>query len=283
MLRFLPHKIPARRIRLPVKKALLVGINYVGTSAELRGTINDVNDIRSFLSSKCGYSTFEMQTDNTPVKPTRANILQGLHRLVAGSIAGDSLFFHYSGHGTQVHDRNGDEVSGLDSAIVPLDYKQSGTIIDDQLRAIFNRAPIGVRIFCIVDACHSGSAFDLRYQYTDTSIPHPTQTQANAVYNSNMWTLRQTTTEFKQYPRTPANIIMVSGCLDSQYAADTYENDKFCGAMTWVFLESLKVSTTIKCKHLLKDMNARLRMSGYTQRPQLSCGNAFNGDTILNF
>merc|ERR1711902_157696 len=37
------------------KKALLIGINYFGQSGELRGCINDVNNIRSLLYSR-GFS-----------------------------------------------------------------------------------------------------------------------------------------------------------------------------------------------------------------------------------
>lgn len=38
-------------------------------------------------------------------KPTRQNILNGMKWLVNGASPGDSLVFHYSGHGGQVEDR----------------------------------------------------------------------------------------------------------------------------------------------------------------------------------
>lgn len=43
----------------------------------------------------------------------------------------DSLFLHYSGHGGQTKDLNGDEVDGLDEVIFPVDYKWTGHIVDD--------------------------------------------------------------------------------------------------------------------------------------------------------
>ena len=59
-----------------VKYGLLIGINYTGTAYQLNGCINDVNNMKLFLaSSKLGYTNFVMLTDDTPVKPTRANIL----------------------------------------------------------------------------------------------------------------------------------------------------------------------------------------------------------------
>jgi hypothetical protein len=42
-----------------------------------------------------------------PLQPTRRNILNALGWLVSDAQPGDSLFFHYSGHGSQVRDYNG--------------------------------------------------------------------------------------------------------------------------------------------------------------------------------
>lgn len=70
-------------------------------------------------------------TDETPVKPNRDDILRGLNWLVQDAQPGDLLWFHYSGHGTQVTDRDGDEQDGKDEAICPLDHKM---ITDDELK-----------------------------------------------------------------------------------------------------------------------------------------------------
>jgi len=42
------------------------------------------------------------------MEPTKQNILDSLHWLVDKAKPGDRLFFHYSGHGTQVEDLDGD-------------------------------------------------------------------------------------------------------------------------------------------------------------------------------
>ena len=44
---------------------------------------------------------------------------------------GDYLFFHYSGHGGQQADKDGDEADGKDETLVPLDYQTAGQITDD--------------------------------------------------------------------------------------------------------------------------------------------------------
>jgi len=40
--------------------------------------------------------------------------------LVKGASAGDKLFFHYSGHGGQQRDRDGDEADDFDEILLPL-------------------------------------------------------------------------------------------------------------------------------------------------------------------
>lgn len=42
---------------------------------------------------------------------------------------GDSLFFHFSGHGSQQYDRNGDEEDGYDETICPTDFRRAGQIV----------------------------------------------------------------------------------------------------------------------------------------------------------
>lgn len=85
------------------RKALLVGCNYRGTDAELRGCINDVHAMRDLLASE-GFPHGNMTIltdDNHSMLPTRANILRGMQWLVAGAEQGDVFFFHFSGHGSQ--------------------------------------------------------------------------------------------------------------------------------------------------------------------------------------
>ena len=58
-------------------------------------------------------------------------MMNAIEWLIKGAKPGDSLFFHYSGHGSQVKDKDGDEIDGLDETILPVDFQKSGMIIDD--------------------------------------------------------------------------------------------------------------------------------------------------------
>ena len=66
------------------KKALLIGINYFGQSGELRGCINDVNNIRRLIQSRGfsdDYNSMRILTDDQrdPGRhPTRRNIIEGV-------------------------------------------------------------------------------------------------------------------------------------------------------------------------------------------------------------
>lgn len=46
-------------------------------------------------------------------------------------------FLHYSGHGGQVEDLDGDETGGFDNCIYPLDHAKSGVITDDVIKTDF--------------------------------------------------------------------------------------------------------------------------------------------------
>jgi len=254
-----------------MKKALLVGINYFGTSAELSGCINDIKNIHQYLKFSRSYKNFTILTDdNEKALPTKANILTELANLVKDVSAGDELWFHYSGHGTLVRDTNRDEESGYDSCICPVDYNKSGFITDDQIRSIIN-IPEGVKLYVVLDACHSGTGCDLRYKIEDYSFQK--KGKYSTKYNSDDWVLKQTMTQLKNYPKTNGDIYLISGCKDEQTSADTVEEGEAAGALTYCFLKTIRNNYgNCKWKIFLKDLNGLLKTKGYSQRPVLTSG-----------
>lgn len=158
------------------KKALLIGINYYGTNAELRGCINDVHNIQKFVTRKFQFPTdaqhMRILTDDknnaaAQQRPTRSNIIAGMKWLVQDARPGDSLFLHYSGHGGSQKDTDGDEADGMDETLIPVDYESAGVIVDDEIHALLVAPlPAGVRLTAIMDCCHSGSVLDLPFTYS---------------------------------------------------------------------------------------------------------------------
>jgi len=69
---------------MPRRKALIIGINYFGSSHQLNGCINDAMNIRNFLIQDRGFSgaphdmvllTDDPKNRGTPFFPTGANIM----------------------------------------------------------------------------------------------------------------------------------------------------------------------------------------------------------------
>lgn len=72
--------------------------------------------------------------------------------------------FYYAGHGSHVPDGNGDEKDGFDEAICPVDYRESGKILDDEVNAILVAPlPHGAILHSIMDTCFSGTLLDLPF------------------------------------------------------------------------------------------------------------------------
>lgn len=116
-------------------RAVLIGINYTGQKGELNGCVNDVKMMKNFITQR-GFndapSHMRILTDDPQfahAPPTARNIIEALEWLVQGAAAGDSLFVHYSGHGSQLPDDNGDEADGYDETLVPVDSRHYCTWI----------------------------------------------------------------------------------------------------------------------------------------------------------
>jgi len=239
-----------------IKRALLIGINYLSNNqARLYGCIEDVKNVQAMLIDAYGYSfrNIVVLRDDDPSKmPTKANILIALQAIVSASGPNDEIWFHYSGHGTQIRDTNGDESDGLDEAIVPVNYKTAGMIGDDDLYQLIRG--IRCRAFLAFDSCHSGSVCDLQY-----SINYTKGTFAKSV-SSQKWV-------------SNSNIVVMSGCRDSQTSADSYDTDfrEYGGAFTISLMDSLRRNNhTVDLMKLYNDVCFELISAKYDQIPVLS-------------
>src|SRR6185437_8921656 len=163
----------------PIKRALLIGIDYFGSQNQLSGCVCDIDDMQKWLS-KHGFSEFTVLRDlaSDPKHenrscPTRANILSAMSAAVKKCQPGDMLYIHYSGHGAQLPDVNGDEndkKNGQDDCICPVDFDwnapDNGFIRDDKLHEVLvTDLPKSVKLRVVFDSCHSGSALDLTYRF----------------------------------------------------------------------------------------------------------------------
>ncbi|KAM5501342.1 Ca(2+)-dependent cysteine protease [Microsporum canis] len=282
------------------RKALLIGINYFNQRGQLRGCINDVKNMSNYLSQSYGYARQDMvlltdDQQNPMSQPTKANILRAMHWLVKDARANDSLFFHYSGHGGQTADLDGDEEDGNDEVIYPVDFRTAGHIVDDEMHRIMVQPLVpGVRLTAIFDSCHSGSALDLPFIYsTQGVLKEPNLAKeagqgllgvVSAYARGDMGGMMSGAVDlFKKATRgdesfkkarqtrtSPADVIMWSGSKDVQTSADATIGGQATGAMSWAFITALKKNPQQSYVQLLNSIRDELA-SKYSQKPQLSC------------
>ncbi|KJA22806.1 hypothetical protein HYPSUDRAFT_185857 [Hypholoma sublateritium FD-334 SS-4] len=234
-----------------IKKALLIGINYIGQPHELDGCINDVLRTREFLIDHGGYceSNIVLLTDDSPQpekRPTRDNIIYHMKKLVAFAEKYDTLFFQFSGHGGQTPDEDGDEDDGMDETIKPLDYEERGEIVDDELHQILvEKLPEGCRLTALVDACHSGTVLGLYFCILingltkDLSVLHDIDLPYMYCSDTSTQSIRLKISERGRHKETRSDVILFAGCLDSETGQDTRENGLAVGAMSWAFTDTL--------------------------------------------
>nr|QBK88556.1 MAG: caspase domain protein [Mimivirus LCMiAC01] len=247
------------------KKCLLIGINYVGTSNQLNGCINDTVNMRDFLIKnkymKMENITMMNDTCKGDLYPTKANMIKQLNLLVNFSNQHKDetvhLFVAYSGHGSFMIDYNKDEADGKDEVLCPVDCSQGGGryIKDDWLKSEFiDKLPVNVKLVIMIDACHSKTMIDLKYSFKDDKFID----DANISYECK------------------CSVVSLCGCRDFETSADAYIKNnttnryEYAGAMSASFLAIFKDG--ISYKDLINGMREWIKKGKYTQVPQLQSG-----------
>lgn len=273
-----------------VKKALLIGINYKGSDAELRGCINDIKNIQTILTNNCDYSANNIRvlTEEQNFKPTRNNIESNINWLVSNCMPGDTLIFYYSGHGSNIEDHSGDESDKRDEVLVPLDYEKNGVITDDWLyQNMISKIPSNVKLWGFTDCCHSGTMVDLKYNYKSLCTYRKGSIRRGIPYVFSDWTDRFSFS-LEKSKDISGNVCFFSGCQDQQTSADANINRQFQGAFTYCLIEFIKsnlqrmsngtfrfINGRVKLRNILKEINARLDINGFGgQDSQLSVSNS---------
>jgi metacaspase-1 len=121
---------------------------------------------------------------------------------------------------------------------------------------------VGVRLTVIFDCCHSGSVLDLPYIYSTRGVVKESNIFSlggrgilNAGFSylkgdketalNTLKDLKNTATEHQKLRRknietrgSPADVIMFSGCKDTQTSADAQEAGQATGAMSYALIKS---------------------------------------------
>mmetsp|Transcript_107480 Transcript_107480/g.213427 ORF Transcript_107480/g.213427 Transcript_107480/m.213427 type:complete len:453 (+) Transcript_107480:3-1361(+) len=250
------------------KKALLIGCNYPGTSAQLSGCINDVSRMNKMLTTLYSFppGSIRILTDDGRSRdglPTRANITEGMRWLTQGAQPGDVLFFHFSGHGGQEEDPTYTEEDGYDETLCPTDFQIAGQIVDTEvLDTLCMPLPAGVKVTAVLDCCHSGTGMDLPFSWM------------GGMWQEGRWQ-EETNPCF-----CAADVQMISGCEDVQCSSDA--SDRYgqpAGALTSALCDTLEARPVQPYPDLLQGIYQNLQQNGHSQRPQLTSSQAFDMKT----
>ena len=265
------------------KKAVLIGINrYRMPGADLRGCVNDVNNLQSVLTSHYGFVKNDIKV-LTDYDATKKAMQASIRTLITDAKKGDVLLLHYSGHGSNVPDKDGDEADKRDEILCPTDLDWKDPLTDDWLRKTFDKLKPGVSLTVIMDCCHSGS---------NTRAIQPPDAPRIIRYLPNPWDIMaqesgrklrgnvagglRTSSRAKRRTSdvVDADIceVLLTGCRDTQTSADAYIAGSYNGALIYHLAAVLdNAQGKITYRELHSQTLSRLKNAAFEQVPQLEC------------
>eukprot|EP00746_Dinoflagellata_sp_MGD_P057751 gnl/MRDRNA2_/MRDRNA2_24835_c0_seq1.p1 gnl/MRDRNA2_/MRDRNA2_24835_c0~~gnl/MRDRNA2_/MRDRNA2_24835_c0_seq1.p1 ORF type:complete len:325 (-),score=63.80 gnl/MRDRNA2_/MRDRNA2_24835_c0_seq1:428-1321(-) len=175
---------------------IVIALDYPGTGNEL--TCTEDGDNMKDLAQKCGVQDIVSLYNNDGNKET---VIETIKDVGSRCEPGDYFIFNYSGHGTSVPDKDGDEADGKDEALClvtpegKIDWDAFLTD-DDFCEVVTSCVSPEVKILILCDCCHSGTIGDF-------SAP-----------------------EWKGF-----EAVSMSGCRDSQTSGDTGRGGIFTHAL----------------------------------------------------
>lgn len=263
------------------KRAVLIGINrYRIPGADLRGCVNDVNNLRQVLTECHGFKASDI-TMLTDFAATKTAMQAAIRKLIQGARAGDVLLVHYSGHGANVPDNDGDEADERDEILCPTDLDWKDPLTDDWLRTTFDRLRKGVSLTAIMDCCHSG---------TNTRVLRPPDAESIPRYLPNPWDIMAEESGRKLRGKVTGQLrtssragrkktdvvnadvpeLLLTGCRDTQTSADAYIGGSYNGALTYCLVQTLReAGGAISYLDLHRGTTEKLRAGNFDQVPQL--------------
>lgn len=145
-----------------VIRVLMTANDYKQTENPLSCTIDGDNMMK--LLQSCGIDDITYLKDEECQKDA---VCEKMTQIIGQCGENDIFVFYYSGHGTSVPDKSGDEADGKDEALCFVDadgqVSYESCLIDDDFAACVTDAlNPETRMLILTDCCHSGTIADLR-------------------------------------------------------------------------------------------------------------------------
>ncbi len=261
----------------PRKHALLIGVSEYSRGIDEDeewwnlNSKSDIEAIRQILVRKFNFKPTEIKSLLTRQQTTRQSILNAFKNLSAKAEAGDIIYLHYSGHGSQVLDDNGDEIDGLDETLVPSDYKtrQDGSrnLRDDEIGKFLNelKAKNPANVTLIFDSCFSGTVTRGGRQLVrgesyrgETAKVNPTATT-------------ESTTGLIPQNSLASNFVIISATRSDQTAKETdNDTDGKIGALTYSLIKAFhEANPTSTYRDIFDKVQTIVAQRVEAQNPQI--------------
>lgn len=239
------------------KLALLVGINNYQSFDNLKGAITDIHLQKELLVNRFGFNPNDILTvsDESQIKPTRENILQAFEEhLIKQAKPGDTVVYHFSGHGSQVFEQDSPFEDNLRSTFVPNNRSISLTGNQKQVSDITSKTLFLLmssikteNLTVVLDSCYSGGGKrgNLNIRSTEGGkryISNDLEIEYQQKLLSNLGISEE---ELKQRRKTNiAKGIVIASARKDQIAAEKSVDDFAAGVFTYLMTQYLWQQTS---------------------------------------
>ncbi len=263
------------------KRAVLIGINkYQIPGSDLNGCVNDVKNLSGVLKTYYGFEEKDITT-LTDLQATKKAMQAAIQKLIKSGKKGDVLLLHYSGHGSNVPDDNGDEADTRDEILCPTDLDWNDPLRDDWLRKTFNKLRKGVSLTVIMDCCHSGTVtraiIPPDAPVRERFLPCPLDLMATESGRKLRGTVSGQLGKAPRARKRKSDLVnaeiqelLLTGCRDTQTSADAHIGGTYNGALTYYLVETIKEADgKLTYRELHQRTSAKLKQNDFDQIPQL--------------
>ncbi|EEU41788.1 uncharacterized protein NECHADRAFT_87859 [Fusarium vanettenii 77-13-4] len=289
--------------------ALMIGINYYPKDRHLYGSVSDVNDIKKYLEQHSttpvhtavltatvpndSESSKEPPPEPFENRPTRANVLMHLRRIIDSANPGDHVYIHFSGHGAQLPSEGKVGETGFgELGLVLFENDEHGASyfrgrsLAQALRRMVDK---GLVITVVLDCCFSGlvsrgdhgRGFGIRTMEYDSTLDAD-RSQQDQECKLVLGSSGRDAQVDRDWLVDPQGYTIITACGPHEKALEVLVNkQQIRGALTYHLLKALtalsKLQETVSHQSLHEMVVSMMQSSGYSQTPMRY------GNTRLSF
>lgn len=285
-----------------VDKALLIGVSDYQSPAisDLPGISLDL-DMMYLTAQRLGFARQNIKRLED-AQSSHANIKKMITGWLTRNVnKDDRVLIYYSGHGSQIPDKNSDENDGMDEVLVSYDAKivqgedynsLKNVVLDDELHQWLSKIP-SEKIYFYVDACNSGTAYksiNLGGIGGNNSLNLQQDAQVKFLDYNKMLKVRHKDIKGmgKELSQALPNVMFLSAAKDTEFALATEK-----GSVFTLGLDSIIESALIKKEGLtpnqlhqkitrfVKQKIDSDKIQGKVHHPQLAVAGQLKNESIF--